>query len=231
MVKNDGRKHHYAVLVPSAGQSWQDLAKDIQAYYQEGFHVFALDGRGSGMSGGAYTTLGWFEQFDVLRWVEYLSKFDEHASIVLVGRDTGANAILFATGEALPHNVKCVVSDGAYANYKEYVVNLLSGMCSTETIQVDGKLLAPSVSLMMKQFLNFGLDDIHLEQSLQNSKTPILFIPRVEEENMIDGDVFDNYYACAAEKELITFPNLNEWDEGEPKNYYEEVFKKIHRYL
>ena len=72
------------------------------------------DERACGLSKGKYTGLGWTEHYDLINWINLLIHMHPEAEIVLYGISTGANAIMNASGDFMPKNVKCGIVDSGY---------------------------------------------------------------------------------------------------------------------
>ena len=87
-------------------------------FYEMGFSLLLIDARAHGESEGKSIGMGWPERLDVLDWIAELNRRYDAPRIVLFGVSMGGATVLNAAGEALPENVKCVISDCGYVSLK-----------------------------------------------------------------------------------------------------------------
>ena len=89
-------------------------------YQEAGYNILVIDSRAHGMSEGKYSSAGILESEDVLRWMAFLKdKYEQNAFVlhcICVGGSTG---LLAAVTEFGQENVKKIVLDGIYINFKE----------------------------------------------------------------------------------------------------------------
>ena len=86
--------------------------------YEAGASLLLIDARAHGGSEGKSIGMGWPERLDVVDWIAELNRRYNHPGIALFGVSMGGATVLNAAGEALPENVKCIVSDCAYVSLK-----------------------------------------------------------------------------------------------------------------
>jgi alpha-beta hydrolase superfamily lysophospholipase len=95
-------------------------------YANSGYNVLVVDPRAHGLSDGEYNTVGFEESKDALAWINYIVKEFKVKSVVLHGICIGAaGAMLAATSDSCPAEVKAVVTDGMFVNFAESVKNHL----------------------------------------------------------------------------------------------------------
>ena len=87
-------------------------------FYEMGFSLLLIDARAHGESEGKSIGMGWPERLDVVDWIAELNRRYDHPRIALFGVSMGGATVLNAAGEALPENVKCVISDCGYVSLK-----------------------------------------------------------------------------------------------------------------
>jgi len=83
----------------------------------------------------------------------------------------------------------------------------------------------------VKQNLHFSMNDVSTLRQLKQSETPTLFMHGTEDDVIPASMVFDNYYACAAEKELYTADGKGFGETPEASDYFTAVFSFIDRYM
>ena len=97
----------------------------VRHFHEAGFSLLLIDARAHGESGGKSIGMGWPERLDVLDWIAELNRRYDHPRIALFGVSMGGATVLNAAGEALPENVRCVVSDCAYISLKDEFLHQL----------------------------------------------------------------------------------------------------------
>lgn len=225
-VTNQPETHKWIVMVHGIGSYSGNLLEQMYQADQHGFNVLAVDQRGCGMSEGKYTGLGWNEHYDLISWINYLLNIDPEANIALYGLNSGAAAVIDVTGDYIPSNVKCAVEDGGFSEIKDILLYGIRKYC-----HIDGKAFLPGVDVLVKQFLHFSIKDVSMNHQLKMSTTPTLFMHGTDDDVVPASMLFDNYYACAAEKELYTAEGkgFNEADTAE--DYYSVMFAFIDKYI
>lgn len=188
-------------------------------FHQRGYNCLIVDQRAHGKSEGNYSTLGWKEHFDCLDWIDYVVAKNPEASIVLHGTSLGASTVLNATGEFLPSNVKCAVSDCAYSS----IEGLLKYQ-SKKYLKLPMGALIPGVNLLCKSKADFSLYESNSLRQVKQSTTPTLFLHGELDAFAPFEMVFDLFYACDAEKELHTFQEAKHAESFLANDYFEKVF-------
>lgn len=93
-----------------------DLAKQL---VEAGFHVFLFDYRNSGQSAGSLTSIGYYEQGDLLTFVHYARAHYPELPIGVIGFSMGAATAILAAGQ--DEAIRAVVADSSFSNLKEYL--------------------------------------------------------------------------------------------------------------
>ncbi len=200
-----------------------DVARN---FHEHGYNCLIVDQRAHGQSEGDYTTLGWKEHYDVIDWIDYILKNNPNASIVLHGMSLGAATVLNTTGEYLPQNVKCAVSDCAYTS----IEGLLKYQIK-KYLKLPLGALVPGVNVLCKSKANFSLYEGNSLQQVKQSSTPTLFLHGELDAFVPFEMVFDLFYACTAEKELCTFQESKHAESFLDKNYFEKVFNFVDQFV
>lgn len=225
-IMNNGGSHKWLIVVPGFNGSILTMLDILWEADHRGFNILALDNRGSGMSEGSYTGLGWNEHYDVISWVNYLLSKDEKAEIALYGINLGGTTILNTLGEYIPDNVKCAIEDGGFSEAQDFVLHNIK-----RYLKVDGNLLLPAINLFVKNLLHYSLSEVSTKRQVSLSNTPTLFIHGMEDEFIPASMVFDNYYACNADKELFTIQDTKGNETKLNENYYNTIFEFINKYM
>jgi len=150
----------------------EDMAPFAKFYHEHGFRVLMPDNRGHGRSDGHYIGFGWHDRKDYVRWIEYMvRRIGERAQIVLHGVSMGGGVVLMTSGEPLPPQVKCVVSDCAYSSVKSILKYQLKQM-----FKLPAFPLLPLTSLICKCRAGYFFGEGSVLRQLRNNKLPILLI-------------------------------------------------------
>ena len=144
---------------------------------------------------------------------------DEKAEIALFGVSVAAAAVMNAVGDYIPDNVVCAVEEGGYSEIKE----LLRGGI-TLAMKADGKILLPGVDLLCKQILHFSFNDVSTARQLKQASVPVMFVQGVDSEFVPESMLFDNYYACGSDRELLT-------KEDAANDYFGKLEDFLNRYF
>lgn len=89
-----------------------------------GYDVLMFDFRNAGKSGGHRTTIGYYEQRDLLGAVDYVSQKAPHHQIGLIGFSMGAATSLLVAGQ--DQRVKVVIADSPFACLYTYLQEKLA---------------------------------------------------------------------------------------------------------
>jgi len=225
-IMNHSDSHRWMIYLHGFGSFSTQMLDYIYEADHNGLNVLAPDSRGCGMSEGQYSGLGWNEHYDLISWINYLISVDPEAEIALFGVTTGGAAVMNATGDYLPSNVKCAIEDSGFSGIKEIIKYQVQ-----KNLKIDGKLVMPGVDFLVKQNLHFSMNDVSTLRQLKQSETPTLFMHGTEDDVIPASMVFDNYYACAAEKELYTADGKGFGETPEASDYFTAVFSFIDRYM
>jgi uncharacterized protein len=178
----------------------KDTASFAQFYHENlGFNVLMPDCRGHGESEGDYIGFGWHDRKDILKWIEYiLDKNGKDSQIVLHGISMGGGAVLMTSGEELPNNVRCIISDCAYSSVKDILVYQMKRMYKLPQFP-----LIQVTSLISKLRAGYYLGEASALKQIKRSKTPILFIHGTKDRYVPTEMVYPLYKAVQCEKQLF----------------------------
>ena len=191
LIKNEGSKK-VAILVHGIFGTHKDLQPQAKILLENGFNILAPDLRAHGETTGKEISMGNFEKDDVVDWTnEMVERFGKDCQIVLLGISMGGATVLLTSGEKLPKNVKCVVSDSGYSNAgKElkFVVN---------RALVPSFIILPQLNFFLKRLSLFDLNKVQPIEAVKTTNLPILFI---------HGNK-DSFVPCKMSKEMFDISN------------------------
>ena len=225
-IENHPDSNRWMVLLHGFHRCAYDLLPLMMEADKQGFNLLVPDQRACGQSEGVYIGLGWPEHYDLLSWVNYLCALRPHAEIALYGIDMGANAVMNATGDFLPANVKCAVEEGGYLDIKEQLIT------SAESVSgIPIRPFIPAVDVLVRQFLHFSMNDISTRRQLGNSKIPTLFMHGCDDAVVPAMNAERCHAACAAEKELLLFRSTGFGGCRYHEAYFDSMFGFVRKYI
>lgn len=170
-IKNEHISHSYVIICHQYGGSPYSMEEYAKHFYDLGFNVVLPYMRGHGESPYKNISFGWKDKTEVVEWVDYIISNDEKARIALFGVSLGANAVTLAAAEALPENVRLVISDSCFTSVedliKEYIKN---ETCFSTLINVN------LTSAFVKNKMDASLKDTDTIKALEDIELPIMFI-------------------------------------------------------
>ena len=106
------------------------------------------DNRAHGESEGTYIGFGWLDRLDCIQWIHKMKEyFDKDLQIVLHGISMGSATVLMASGEELPSDVKCIISDCGFTSVLDEFEHEL------KQAHIPPALILPTATLLSKNVL------------------------------------------------------------------------------
>lgn len=166
---NSGRT---AILCHGYRSVDSDLAILAKLYSDHGFKVLLPDARAHGLSGGAFTSFGHYEKFDLKKWIDHvLRTHGADEEILLHGVSMGASTAFLAAAGDIPKNVKLIVADSPFASVWGVFVR-----------SVRPRLLAiflPGIEFWCRYLYRFFLFSIDVPKAVARVRIPFLIIHSV----------------------------------------------------
>lgn len=188
-------------------------------YYYEtlGYNIFTPDLRGHGESSGDYYGFGWHDRLDLIDWINLLLEREgEGQEIILHGLSMGAAAVLMASGESLPEQVKGIIADSAYTSVYDLFAYQIERIFSLPPVP-----FLPTTSFVTKQRANYSFEEASALEQVKKATVPILFIHGGGDSFVPTSMSEELYEATNSEKKLIIFPDANH---GESIVMHREAF-------
>lgn len=108
------------ILVHGHGATgFHDNSLKALRYLAAGYSVLIPDNRSCGESEGKFTTFGVKESDDILRWIKELIRRNPDVSVAVEGCSLGGAAVCMLSAKDLPQNVRALVSDCAFADFRD----------------------------------------------------------------------------------------------------------------
>lgn len=93
-------------------------------FHSLGYNVLVPAYRASAESEGKYIGFGWLDRDDYQRWITEIITQNPAAEIALMGISMGGATTMMISGDDLPENVKCFITDCGYDSvWNEIVYN------------------------------------------------------------------------------------------------------------
>lgn len=172
---------------------------------QLGYNVFTPDLRGHGKSEGNYYGFGWHDRLDLVDWIALLiERYGEDTEIVLHGLSMGAAAVVMASGETLPDNVKAIVADSPYTSVYDLFQYQMERM-----FHLPDKPILPTTSLVTKMKANYTFQEASALEQVKKNTLPILYFTGEADTFVPTEMTHELYDATTSEREIVTFPHAN----------------------
>ncbi|WP_231385235.1 alpha/beta hydrolase [Candidatus Stoquefichus massiliensis] len=176
----------------------KEYAYYIKFYHDLGFHILMPDNRAHGESEGTYIGFGWLDRLDCIQWINKIKDyFNKDLQIVLHGISMGSATVLMASGEELPDDVKCIISDCGFTSVLDEFEHEL------KLAHIPPSLILPTATLLSKKRVGYSFKEASTINQVKKSKTPTLFIHGDQDDFVPTYMVYDLYNACAADKDLL----------------------------
>ncbi|MBU7594807.1 alpha/beta hydrolase [Metabacillus halosaccharovorans] len=160
------------VMIIAHGIKWSLFGsfKYVEMFQKRGFNVLLCDHRFHGLSGGTYTSFGYYEKDDLKAWIDYFcAEMGEEVFIGLLGESLGAASALEASKR--DHRVKFCIADCAFSDFSSLL---------RIRLKLDFKLrfypIIDLVSFIIKLRHGWSFPEVSPIKGLEKTKTPILFI-------------------------------------------------------
>lgn len=179
----------------------QDIGVQNDLYERLGVSILIVDQRSCGKSGGAYTTFGIRERYDIREWIFYLDeRFKGKKEIYLSGVSMGAATVLLTSGlSGLPPSVKGIIADSGYSRPSGIALHT-----GKKIVKFKPRFLYMGVNHYCKRLANFSMNETTVTKEVKkNTRIPVLFIHGTADAFVPYNMTVKNYKACNAPKKLI----------------------------
>lgn len=198
IIENENKTDKWAICVHGYMGAPSIQAPFAKHFYDNGYNVICPSLRAHGDDTHKYCSMGWHDKNIVIAWINYLVKKYPDCKIVLHGVSMGAATVMLATGEKLPGNVKCAVSDCGYSSCKEQFIHVMKNNMKIPVFPFFQ--LGNLISIIRG---NFNFTKCLPVKAVAHSKTPTLFIHGTGDNFVPYRMVEDVFDACSAEKERL----------------------------
>lgn len=186
------------------GSAMRDFCGGTAFAQKLGHNCLVVDQRSHGNSGGTAITFGIKERYDCQSWADYAyERFGPKTPLILSGVSMGATTVLMASDLPLPDTVCAIIADCPYSAPGDIIAKVAVEM---------GLPRKPAMALCRLGAMLFGgfrVGSASATASVQKTELPILLLHGEEDQLVPCGMSREIYEACAADKELHTFPGAS----------------------
>lgn len=200
----------------------------IKHFYENGYNVICPSLKGHGEDSGKYCSMGYHDKNIVISWIDYITNINPHSRIVLHGVSMGGATVMLVSGEKLPENVKCIISDCGYSSCKDVFAHVLK-----HNLGLPSFPLLNAASIVSEIRGNFRFSKCSPRDAVAHSSTPTLFIHGTADDFVPYSMIDEVYNACTAEKERL---DVADAPHGAalafaPEEYFERMDSFIGKYF
>lgn len=190
-----GTTNRYVILVHGITMNLFGALKFLPLFHKKGFNVVVYDQRHHGQSGGANTTYGYFEKWDLQTVVDHLfAQYGPDITVGLHGESMGASISILTM--ALEPRVDFAIADSGYSDLPE-----LYEKRAQEVYHIRSKKFIYLVNQVVKRKSGFSIEDVSPVKELPGIQGPILFI---------HGEA-DTYIPVAMSRSMYSFKINNKY--------------------
>lgn len=211
------------------GSGFGDFAYTARFLHENQCNLLFIDQRCCGVSKGEFITFGAKEQYDVQKWTWYISKRNKRKlPIYLYGESMGAAAVLMASGQKLPDEVKGLIADCGFRSMKGQLQDIAVNWFRLHRIG----LLLFRVDLFCRLVAGFRMRDADTSKAMRTNKRPVLFFHGLKDTYVDPRNTRYNYSLCQAPKELVLIPGARHLGSAyeNPELYRKKIVEFFEKY-
>ncbi|MDO5538627.1 MAG: alpha/beta hydrolase [Eubacteriales bacterium] len=185
------------------GSGFGDFAYIAGFLHENNCNLLFIDQRCCGESEGQFITFGAKEQYDVQSWTYYIAdRNKDKLPIYLYGESMGASAVLMASGQTLPWEVRGLIADCGFRSMKSQLQDMAANWFHLNWVE----LLLFRVDLFCRFFARFRMKDADTTNAMKKNRRPVLFFHGMKDTYVVPENSQYNYSVCQAPKELVMIP-------------------------
>ena len=228
IIMNKEPSHKWLIAVHGYTSRPRAMARQAIHFYKNGYNCIMPCQRAHRNREEHFTSMGYYEKYDIISWINYIISCDPEAEIVLLGISMGSATVMLTTGEKLPPNVKCCIADCGFTDCMELF------RCSIKPISGFPPFpFLNAADSFAKLFLGWGFSDCSPIKAVSRSVTPTLFI-HGEEDPVVPFWMMEALYEkCSAPKMKLALPDTghDEACANFPEKYWEAVDSLVGEYV
>ena len=200
-ILQESPSHKWLIAVHGYTSRPRAMARQAIHFYKQGYNCLMPCQRAHRNQEAKFTSMGYYEKFDIISWINYIISADPDAEIVLLGISMGSATVMLTTGEVLPKNVKCCIADCGFSDCYQ----LFKEMITVET-GLPAFPFLNAANAFATLFLGWNFKDCAPIEAVSVSDTPTLFIHGEEDKTVPFWMLEALYESCKAPKEKLAVP-------------------------
>lgn len=219
-ILQEKASHKWLIAVHGYTSRPRAMARQAIWFYKRGYNCLLPCQRAHRNQEAKFTSMGYYEKYDIVSWISYILSKDPEAQIVLLGISMGSATVMLTTGEKLPKNVKCCIADCGYSDCYE----LFKGSITKEAGLPEFPFLG-AANTFAKLFLGWNFKDCSPIEAVSRSVTPTLFIHGTADPVVPFWMMEALFEKCSAKKSKLTVEGVghDQACEKAPEKYWEAV--------
>jgi len=191
--------HDWVIILHGYTSEGARYAAYAGHYFERGYNILLPDARAHGKSQGQFIGMGWPDRLDLLEWCKYIIGLDERSEIIIHGMSMGAATALHACGEALPQQVKLIISDSAFPSTGKVMRHQIR-----HTMHLPEFPLLDLADIVCRMKCGYSfLHDGNTAEAVAKAKVPIFFI-HGRKDNFVPLAMHEEIYAaCTSPKDRL----------------------------
>ncbi|XP_039072123.1 uncharacterized protein LOC120219378 isoform X2 [Hibiscus syriacus] len=227
---------HYVPLVSPEGKplpcviychgNRADASEAAMILLPSNITVFTLDFSGSGLSGGEYVTLGWYEKDDLKAVVDYLRADGNVSLIGLWGRSMGAVTSLMYGAE--DPSIAGMVLDSPFSD----LVDLMMELVDTYKFRLPKFTVKFAIQIMRKAIqkkAKFDITELNTIKVAKSCFVPVLFGHAIDDDFILPHHSDCIFEAYVGDKNIIKFEG--DHNSPRPQFYFDSINIFFHNVL
>jgi hypothetical protein len=161
-------------------------------------NILLVDALAHGNSDGYIRGFGYKDVTDLMYWNAYvLQRFGSDHSIIMFGKEMGANTILNTASLNKLKNVKAIISEGAYDSVNHYLSYNFTKNEKTMS------LVSPIIRQAILNEVKLDINKMNTVEMIKNNTIPTLFIHSQKDKKVYFNSGLNLYNKANCEKEFI----------------------------
>ncbi len=192
MNNNDNK---LAILCHGLGCAKYNSIKYMELFLELGYSVLMYDHRNHGLSGKAYTTMGFYEKYDLKKVVDWcISTYGSDIKLVTHGESMGGTTVLLHL--AIDDRIKCAVADCAYSDLRQLIRHQLKQYYHLPCCFI------PVAGIITYLRAGFWYKEVSPINVICRVETPVLFI-HGKIDNFVPSYMSKEMYKCKEKNKAI----------------------------
>ncbi|MFA6866392.1 MAG: hypothetical protein WCR54_02630 [Clostridia bacterium] len=171
--------HKYIILVPSYLGNNESTNYACKLFLEKGYNCLAINNRGTSKKTGKSVTFGFYENYDLQKWFNYLLNYDNEAEVGLFGEGMGASTALMCAGD-IPE-IKFVISYNAYFSMEKLI----------DTKMEKYKIFIGPTKWFLRHFIKVYVEQLNPDIWAKKAEATIVIIN--DESKLIDSKIQNEY--------------------------------------